>query len=68
LSELQKVQNLLVCGRNIKDFRQITEAPWKIYYKIVKNIVNVLAVIDSRRNLKDILINKLLKTEATRFV
>ena len=52
------VPELLV--RNIKDFRKITEAPWNIYYKINDNIVNVLAIIDSRRNLKDILINKLL--------
>jgi plasmid stabilization system protein ParE len=53
------VPELLV--RNIKDYRQITEELWKIYYKIDDNIVNVLAIIDSRRNLKDILINKLLK-------
>ena len=46
--------------KNIKDYRQITEKPWKIFYKIDDNIVNVLAIIDSRRNLKDILINKLL--------
>jgi len=53
------VPELLI--RNIKDYRQITEDQWKIYYKINENIVNVLAVIDSRRNLKDLLINKLLK-------
>ena|SRR5215510_8212386 len=47
-------------AKNIKDYRQITEKPWKIYYKINENIVNVMAIIDSRRNLKDILINKLL--------
>ncbi|MDR0323620.1 MAG: type II toxin-antitoxin system RelE/ParE family toxin [Treponema sp.] len=47
--------------RNIKDYRQITENPWKIIYKINGNIVNVLTIIDSRRNLQDILIKKLLK-------
>jgi addiction module RelE/StbE family toxin len=47
--------------RNIKDYRQITENPWKIIYKIDGNIVNVLTIIDSRRNLQDILIKKLLK-------
>jgi len=46
-------------ARNIKEYRQITEEPWKIYYKIDENIVNVMAIIDSRRNLKDVLINKL---------
>ena len=54
-------------ARNIKDFRKITETPWNIYYKINDNIVNVLAVIDSRRNFKDILINKLLGNEAAHF-
>ncbi|MCL2793001.1 MAG: type II toxin-antitoxin system RelE/ParE family toxin [Spirochaetaceae bacterium] len=48
-------------AKNIKDFRQVTEHPWKIYYKIIENKVYVMAIIDSRRNLKDILINKLLK-------
>ena len=48
-------------AKNIMDFRQITEHPWKIYYKIIENKVFVMAIIDSRRNLKDILINKLLK-------
>ena len=60
------VPELLV--RNIKDFRKITETPWNIYYKINNNIVNVLAIIDSRRNLKDILINKLLGDETAHFV
>jgi len=48
-------------ARNIKDYRQVTEEPWKIYYKINGKIVNVLAVIDSRRNIKDLLLNKLLR-------
>jgi addiction module RelE/StbE family toxin len=48
-------------ARNIKDYRQILETPWKIIYKVDDNIVNILAIIDSRRNLQDMLINKLLK-------
>jgi len=48
-------------AKNIKDYRQIIESPWKIVYKIDDNIVNILTVIDSRRNLQDILIKKLLK-------
>jgi len=55
-------------ARNIKDFRKISETPWNIYYKINGNIVNVLAIIDSRRNLKDILVTKLLGDEASNFV
>ena len=46
---------------NIKDYRQLIESPWRIIYKIDKNIVNVLIIIDSRRNTQDILIEKLIK-------
>ena len=48
-------------AKNIKDYKQISEKPWKIYYKVDGNVVNVLSIIDSRRNLKDVLINKLFK-------
>jgi toxin ParE1/3/4 len=48
-------------ARNIKEYRQITESPWKIIYKVDDDIVNILAIIDSRRNLSDILVKKLLK-------
>jgi len=37
------------------------ESPWKIIYKIDNDIVNILIVIDSRRNTQDILIEKLIK-------
>ena len=47
-------------AKNIKDYRQITEPPWKIVYKVEGKFVNVLTIIDSRRNLQDLLIKKLL--------
>ncbi|MCL2231693.1 MAG: type II toxin-antitoxin system RelE/ParE family toxin [Treponema sp.] len=47
-------------NHNIKDYRQLIESPWRIIYKIDKNIVNVLLLIDSRRNTQDILVEKLL--------
>ena len=46
---------------NIKDYRQLIEHPWRIIYKIDDNVVNVLLIIDSRRNTQDILIEKLIK-------
>ena len=46
--------------RNVKDYRQITEPPWKIIYKVEGKIVQILAIIDSRRNLQEILIKKFL--------
>ena len=45
---------------NIKDYRQLIEPPWRIIYRIDKDIVNVLLLIDSRRNTQDILVEKLL--------
>jgi len=48
-------------AKNIKEYRQITESPWKIIYKVDDEIVNILAIIDSRRNLSDVLVKKLLK-------
>ena len=44
----------------IKDYRQLIESPWKIIYKIDKEIVNVLVIIDSRKNTQDILVEKLI--------
>jgi len=46
---------------NIKDYRQLIESPWRIIYRIDKDIVNVLIIIDSRRNTQDILIERLIK-------
>ena len=47
--------------RNIKEYRQLIESPWRIIYTVDDNIVNVLVIIDSRRNVQDILIQRLIK-------
>jgi addiction module RelE/StbE family toxin len=47
--------------KNIKEYRQITESPWRIIYRIDKDIVTVLLIIDSRRNIQDILMQRLIK-------
>ena len=46
--------------QNIKDYRQLIESPWRIIYRTDKDIVNVLLIIDSRRNTQDILVEKLV--------
>jgi len=48
-------------AKSIKNYRQIIESPWKFIYKIDEDIVNILAILDSSRNLSDILVKKLLK-------
>jgi addiction module RelE/StbE family toxin len=47
--------------KNIKEYRQLLETPWKIIYKVENEQVTILTIIDSRRNLQDILIKKLIK-------
>jgi addiction module RelE/StbE family toxin len=47
--------------KNIKEYRQIIESPWRIIYRVDKNIVTILLIIDSRRNIQDILTQRLIK-------
>jgi addiction module RelE/StbE family toxin len=47
--------------RNIKDYRQLLESPWRIIYRIDENVVDVLLIIDSRRNVQDVLMERLIK-------
>jgi len=49
-----------LASRNIKEYRQITESPWKIIYRVNDNAVNILAIIVSRRNLHSFLLDSLL--------
>ena len=48
--------------RNVKEYRQISVPPWKIIYKVEGKKVQILTIIDSRRDLQDILIKKFLKS------
>ena len=42
-------------------YREIIFKSWRIVYKIDKDIVYILLVADSRRNLEDILFERLIK-------
>ena len=44
----------------ISSYHEIIVKPWRIIYRISDNKVYVLAVIDSRRNIEDILIERFL--------
>jgi len=47
--------------KNIKDYRELIESPWRIIYRIDDNDIYILMVIDGRRNVGDILMKKLMK-------
>jgi toxin ParE1/3/4 len=55
----RRVPELL--DKNIKDYRELIETPWRIIYKIENNDVNIITIIDGRRNVQDILTKKLMK-------
>jgi len=45
---------------NILQYREIIVNPWKIIYKITENKVYVVSVIDGRRNVEDVLLDRLI--------
>jgi plasmid stabilization system protein ParE len=53
------VPELAVVG--VHSYREIMCAPWRIVYRIAGRKVYVLAVLDSRRNLEDLLLDRLLR-------
>ncbi|MBW1893470.1 MAG: type II toxin-antitoxin system RelE/ParE family toxin [Deltaproteobacteria bacterium] len=48
-------------GQGIKIYREIIVAPWRIVYRISNSTVYVLSVINSKQNVEDILLNRLVK-------
>lgn len=53
------VPELLSIG--ISQYREILVNPWRVIYKIEEKMVVVVAVIDGRRNVEDILLSRLLR-------
>jgi toxin ParE1/3/4 len=47
-------------SQGINIYRELIVAPWRIVYRISDDAVFVLTVIDSRQNVEDILLNRLL--------
>ncbi|TFG63810.1 MAG: type II toxin-antitoxin system RelE/ParE family toxin [Nitrospirales bacterium] len=47
----------------ILQYRELVIPPWRVMYRIAGQSVLVLAVLDSRRNIEDILLGKLLNLE-----
>jgi plasmid stabilization system protein ParE len=48
-------------GQGIHIYRELIVAPWRIIYRISDGTVFMLSVIDSRQNIEDVLLNRLLK-------
>jgi plasmid stabilization system protein ParE len=50
--------------RSISDrtWRELQESPWRIIYRRLEGVVQIHAVLDGRRNLEDILMERMLKS------
>lgn len=44
---------------NINEYRELIESYWRIIYRIEKDIVEIFTIIDARRNVQDLLVEKL---------
>ena len=49
--------------QGILQYRELIHSPWRIIYRVSENKVYVLSVIDSRRNMEDILLERLIRQE-----
>lgn len=47
----------------ITQYREVLFKRWRIIFKIEESNISVLAVVDSSRNLEDILFQRLMKTD-----
>ena len=48
-------------NENILKYREIIVSPWRIMYKIQERKIYIMAVIDGRRNIEDILMKRQLR-------
>jgi addiction module RelE/StbE family toxin len=48
-------------GFGILTYRELIVPPWRIIYRITKKTIYVLSVLDSRRNIEDLLLSRLTR-------
>lgn len=47
-------------SQGISLYREVVIAPWRVIYKIERKRVYIVSVVDSRRNVEDVLLARLL--------
>ncbi len=47
----------------INEWRQVTEAPWRLISRVDKKRVEIVALVDARRNLEDLLFERLMHSD-----
>jgi toxin ParE1/3/4 len=67
-SRIKKLKDMPGIGKQVQilkdigvnDYRQIAQDNWIIYYKVEEQSINIISVIDGRRNLEEILYKKII--------
>jgi toxin ParE1/3/4 len=49
--------------QGITQYREIIVAPWRIIYRVSEEVVYVLSVLDSRQNVEDLLLKRLISAK-----
>ena len=47
--------------QNIVKYRELIISPWRLMYKIEKETIYIMAIIDGRRNIEDILLHRQIR-------
>ena len=47
----------------IREWLQVTEPPWRLIYRVDKKRVDIVALVDGRRNLEDLLFERLMQAD-----
>ncbi len=47
----------------LREWLQVTEAPWRLIYRIDKKRVEIVALVDGRRSLEDLLFDRLMQAD-----
>ena len=45
----------------VHTYRELILAPWRVVYRVSGTTVSILAIVDGRRNLEDILLDRLIR-------
>ena len=43
-------------------YREVIASPWRVIYKVGNDTVYIMAILDSRQNVEELLLQKLLRT------
>jgi len=48
----------------VMEYRELIASPYRIFYRIAGQVVSLLGVLDGRRELEEMLVNRALETDA----